>query len=257
MESDCGVTATFMENWPEGLVRMAPPHLAHSLSADDLKALISQEPILRPLVGVECRKSFSQALKAWIGNALPRFSCGAFARLGMCSFTTRKRPPRRLTAAWQAYRQLAHPGERAASMALRRTFASEPVWLFLRAWRDIPPWTELRLFFRDRQLMGATQLHTQYFYSQLAAAASDTVVVLREAEAKIAEQLHLPRVVVDIRLTLEDAHFELVELNPFFPLTGPGLFNWTDGGDFDRTFRYRRADGVTVRLPLDLVTHLS
>jgi hypothetical protein len=147
---DRAVTATFIENWPAPLVRLAAPHVGHALSPEDLSALVSQEPKFRALLGCVCRQSFSNALERWIANALPRFQCGVFARLGMCSFTTPQRGPQRLTAAWQVLRQLAHPGERAVSMAFRRRFASEPVWLFLRAWRDIPPWTELRLFFRDR-----------------------------------------------------------------------------------------------------------
>jgi hypothetical protein len=251
MCDDRAVTATFVENWPAPLVRLAPPHVGYALSPEDLSALVSQEPKIRALLGCVYPQSFSSTLEQWIADVLPRFQCGVFARLGMYSFTTPQRGPRRLTAAWQVLRQLAHPGERAASMAFRRRFAPEPVWLFLRAWRDIPPWTELRLFFRDRQLVGVTQLHSRRAFPELMSRAYETGAVIHKATAMIVDVLHLPHVVVDIRLTHDDLGFGLVELNPSFRATGPGLFSWIAGGDFDRNFRYRRADGQPNHLPLD------
>jgi hypothetical protein len=201
-------------------------------------------------LGYAERLPFSSTLELWIADALPRFQGGVFARLGMCSFTTPQRGPQRLTAAWQVLRQLAHPGERALSMAFRRRFASDPVWLFLHTWRDIPPWTELRLFFRERQLVGATQMHSRLVFPELAPRARKIGAAIDKAAAMIAQLLHLPQVVVDIRLTHDDPGFELVELSPFFPATGPGLFSWTAGGDFDHTFRYRQADGQPGQLLL-------
>lgn len=250
---DRAVTSTFIENWPLPLARMAPPHIGHALSLQDLNALLSQDPKIRVLSGHVCRQPFSCALEQWIIDTLPRFQCGAFARLGMCSFTTSRQGPRRLTATWQVLRQLAHPGERAATMAFRRRFAPEPVWLFLRAWCDISPWTELRLFFRNRKLIGATQLHARHVFPELASYADEAGAVILKAATMIGDVLHLPNVVADIRLTRDDIGFELVELNPFFSATGPGLFSWTVEGDFDRTFRFRQSNGQTSRLPFDPV----
>ena len=120
------------------------------------------------------------------------------------ALTPQENVERLVTESRSQLRQLAHPGERAASMAFRRLFAPDPVWLFLRAWRDIPPWTELRLFFRERQLVGATQLHTRHVFPELVSCAHEAGAVIHKATEMIVDVLHLPHVVVDIRLTHDE-----------------------------------------------------
>ena len=43
---------------------------------------------------------------------------------------------------------------------------------------------------------------------------------------------------------------ELIEINPFFEMTDPCLFDWRGGGDFDRTFRYKSLDKKVISVPL-------
>lgn len=112
--------------------------------------------------------------------------------------------------------------------------------LHLVDWRDILPWGEFRLFIRGHQLVGASQYNRDKAFPELAAVKSALHPAIRAFAEVLGHALHMPDVVADIHLS-PDARgglkTELIELNPFSPLTGPCLFTWHRGGDFDGSIR--------------------
>lgn len=203
-------------------------------------AVVSHELSLRPLLSRRTALPFSTELREWVDDTISSFPEGAFARLGLCSFEQPNGSPSKLLGSEDVLAQLMRPGPRAASMAMQRRYADAPVWLFLREWRTIAPWSELRLFFRRGQFAGASQLHTSRCFPEIYTRADAIQALLRAAVVTLRSRLHLPSVVVDIALSDRESglSWELVELNPFFPVASPGLFSWTPVPDFDGTFRW-------------------
>lgn len=246
------VSSTHLENWSPALAALSMPHCATILSDADGRALVAQEPDLRATVGAVRRPRFSDALRSWLDEATRAFPEGTFLRLGSCSFVTSVRGPVRVGDSAAAFRVLAHPGPRVARMALRTLRGGRPLWLFARAWRNIPPWSEFRLFFKARTLVAATQYHSRLDFAGLA----DRAVAVRDSLRRFAEPLAaaLPRedCVADVHLRPAADGFVagLIEINPFLPVTGSGLFDWEGGGDFDGTLRVRRADHTVASVLL-------
>jgi hypothetical protein len=252
MPTPSAVSSTHLENWPPALARLSVPHRPVELADDDARALVAQEPALRHLVGATGRLAFSAILRRSLDEAVAAFSEGVFLRLGACSFVTARHGPTRVRTGEEALRVLMHPGLRAAAMACRCRLGRRPVVLFVRAWRDIPPWSEFRLFFRGRVLVGATQYHHRLSFDKIAPYVDAIVGALGRIVEPLAAALPTEDAVADVQLVTTAAGFEavLIETNPFLPTTGPGLFTWADGTDFDGTLRFRRPDGTVEHIPL-------
>ena len=243
---------TFIEHWPPEVAALSFPTRLHTLSEEDVTALLTQHAETRALLGYERRARFSEALLRWVEEAIAHFPGGAFVRLGACSFVTPERGPRAVRNGEQAVKLLMHPGERAASLAYRCYRAAQPVALCVREWRDIAPSSEFRIFIRNREVVGASQYHWRRAFPELEGSAAETAGVVRRAASSVAAASHLESVVADIYLTGTDAEasWVLIELNPYSTASGPCLFSWEEG--FDGTFRYLAPDGSLRALPLSV-----
>lgn len=152
----------------------------------------------------------------------------------------------------QITKLMMHPGVRAASLAYRCFRASQPVALCIREWRDIPPWSEFRIFIKGREILGISQYHWRCTFPHIEHSVETLVDTVHQASLCISATAHLKSVVADVCVTAmdADASWVLIELNPYSIASGGCLFTWDAGGDFDGTFRYRAANGDFRSLPL-------
>lgn len=239
---------TFLEHWPDAVTALSIPHIGVVLEDVDARALMAAGGHGR----AEDARDLSDALLRWVARALTRFPEGVFLRLGGRSFVHEGRAPARIRSIEDALLLLRDPGYRASRMAWRCLLAGRPVWLFARAWIDLAPAEEIRLFFVDRALAGASQYHHQRILPELERDARDVARAVSAFAAELAAHLHLPDVVADVAISprARGRPARLIELNPFMPITGGGLFDTCDRGAFDGTFRVRSADGSIARIAL-------
>lgn len=118
-----------------------------------------------------------------------------------------------------------------------------PVSCHLYADETPPPWSEFRLFIRDRKLVGASQYRAQEAFPEVAELSEKIGAALMRFGSLLIAGLHLNDAVADVQI--EDQGGEaigtvLIDLYPFDSRTDPCLFNWRDGGDFDGSFRFRK-----------------
>ena len=118
----------------------------------------------------------------------------------------------------------------------------------------IPPWAEFRCFVYERQLTAATQYVSHLFFpDELVAHEQDLSRQLQIFAARVISKLPekaFRSFILDAALW--DSHEWLIELNPFGPLTGAGLFDWEKDsaqlhGKEPFTLRLRR-EPANVRL---------
>jgi len=246
---------TLLDHWPSTIAALSIPTRIQILSQNDIFALLSQHPETRRLTGVVMRLKFSTSLLRWIDDTVYIYSKGSFARLGICSFVTADRGPKKLLTGEQVTKLLIHPGIRAASLAYRCFRASQPVSLCIREWRNIPPWSEFRIFIKYRKVLGISQYHWRCTFPKI----EDEIAVIHElvcqASACIAKITHIDSVVADIYITGsgEDASWVLIELNPYCSYSCACFFSWHTDGNFDGTLRYRTKDGNIKALPLKYI----
>lgn len=144
------------------------------------------------------------------------------------------------------------------SMALHEGY--DP-YIWLRQWIDIEPWAEFRCFQRGRKLVGISE------YDYLGDPSREVIeqhgamewAIRRFWEQQFLPACHLDDVIFDVFLTRKPGmstrdirpdtgrpsyqsfvwEVRLLEINPFFYMTDPCLFNWHDEDDFDGSIKYR------------------
>lgn len=236
---------TLLDRWPPHIAALSIPTRCQVLAEEDVRALLSQHPETRAWIGCDWRLRFSESLSQWIDDTVATFPGGAFARLGACSFVTADRGPRRMCTGEQVVKLMMHPGVRAASLAYRCFRANQPVALCIREWRDIPAWSEFRIFIKGGNVLGISQYHWRCAFPQIEDSVETIIDLVHQASVRIAAATHIENVIADIFLVGLDADpsWFLTELNPYWTSSGSCLFTWKDGGDFDGTLRYRTAGG--------------
>lgn len=236
---------TLLDRWPPAIAALSIPTRCQVLAKEDVRTLLYQHPETRALTGCDSRLRFSEPLSRWIEETVAIFPGGAFARLGVCSFVTVERGPRRMCTGEQVVKLMMHPGIRAASLAYRCFRANQPVTLCIREWRDIPAWSEFRIFIEGGNVLGISQYHWRCAFPQIEDRVATIVDLVHQASVRIVAATHIESVIADIFVARLDADptWVLIELNPYWSTSGSCLFTWKDGGDFDGTFRYRTANG--------------
>ncbi len=117
--------------------------------------------------------------------------------------------------------------------------------IWIRQWVDMSKWSEFRCFMKARKLVGISQ----YFYRDGAfeeiISDADTIKwAIEQFFPEFASLSHLEDVVFDVYLKRRrygDAtawECKLIEINPYFELTDPCLFNWNNPDGFDGSFKY-------------------
>jgi hypothetical protein len=245
MSFPIAITQTFPENWPAPLKDLAAPMTSIVLTQEDALALGAFSTEFRRQLDVKVRDFFSDALLAEIDAALLKYPEGVMPRIGYCSWKAsliEKRPAKTRTDLLQI---ITTDDPRVGNALAVLVGNDDPVVLHLRAWRSIPDWSEVRLFFKNGKFVGASQYAYRHSFPEIANYAKEIEAVAVRAASVILEKLHVPDVIVDLALQPIDGQSPqagvqplLIELNPFSPLTDPCLFSWEKGGDFDGRFRW-------------------
>lgn len=235
------IERTFREHWPSALAALAIPARMIDLSPEDVEALGGYTPEFRDAVfGKVTRRKLSPTFLAALDAAIAKAPGAVFPRLGYCSWKASAPCAVPARTARHVLETITRPDARVARALLVAVSAQSGVALHLVDWREIPAWSEFRLFIRDRRLIGASQYYCNRAFPELAAAGSALETEIRRFAEALSSTLHTTNVVADIYLAPDKSRglkAELLELNPFSPLTSPCLFTWYRGGDFDGSIR--------------------
>lgn len=253
MSFPIAITETFPENWPPDLAKLAAPTVSIPLSPEDATALGGFSTVFRRQMEIPARNFLSDELQADIENALLKTPEGVMPRIGYCSWKAsliEKRPARTLRDVLQI---LTTDDPRVGNALSVQVGSGDPVVLHLRAWRDIPDWSEMRMFFKGGRYLGASQYAYRRRFSEVVQYAQQIEDTLQLAATRLLQLLHVDDVVADIALRPKDGKDPgsgvsplLIELNPYGALSDACLFTWDKGGDFDGRFRYTRHHGATA-----------
>lgn len=186
--------------------------------------------------------SFPEGSMVRLGSRSPKDSWLALRcesmRISFAQIITRETAPLRfiLDCSERMYEDL--------TLAIQNNYCPH---IFVRQWIDIPRWSELRCFMRNRKLVGISQY---YYHDPLPELIDDEIRegmdwAVRKFFDDFVKVCHLDDVVFDVyvKLRKRGCHREwevrLIEINPFFEMTDPCLFDWRDDGkDFDGSFRF-------------------
>lgn len=241
------VQPTYIEAWPRGLCSLSIAQADVTLTlaeaatigrhmAEFGEAFTSDEPLLP----IEIR----------VNDAVSRFPRGAFIRLGSRSpkdsfLAHRAGSMRVLSATTEIIREnsplrfILDASERMYDDLTLALHACYEPHIFVRQWVTLDKWQEFRCFMRKRQLVGISQYY--YMDGALPDIIQNADVIKWAIErffGQFRQESHLEDVVFDVYVARTQRGNEsawevrLLEINPFFEMTDPCLFDWRDGGDF-------------------------
>ncbi len=237
------IRGTFIENWNSELLSLSIETRSIELNTSDVWVLGSFTPLFRDMTGYSSGNYFSERFLRNIDDALEKHPLVA-PRIGFCSWKSLRIP---ILASYQSRGVLytiCSENERVARAIAAHLSSETALFLHLRKWHDIPPWSEFRVFIRDRRVIGISQYHHQSGFPEISASERAIKASLSDFFRDLIDALHMDTVVADVFVERqEDGRFKttLIELNPFIQRTDPCLYTWKNGGDFDGGFRYREA----------------
>lgn len=242
------VRPTYIENWSATLKTLSLPQTDIPLTLEEARALglINRkysrwfgDGTVEPVEGIVKR----------VDLALTNYPEGAFVRLGSRSGKDSDYAHNRgcrVTDGHAAIRMLTENSHRIAydlRLALRQNYRPH---IFVRQWLEIPAWSEFRCFMKSRKLVGISQYDCKNLghCPQIADNAERIRIAIENFFESLCAGSHVDDVVFDVFVKIEEQHpgvpvkVQLLELNPFFHKTDAVLFHWSNGGDFDGSFRF-------------------
>jgi hypothetical protein len=242
------VRPTYIENWSAALKALSIPQIDLPLTLEEARALGLINKEFSKWFGNASIESIDKIVKK-IDVALGNYPGGAFVRLGSRSSKDSSYAHNRglrVTDGNAAIRMLTENSRRAAydlRLALHHNYCPH---IFVRQWQEIPAWSEFRCFMKSRKLVGISQYDCKNFgpSSEITKNALRIEASIREFFEVLRVAYHIDDCVFDVFVKLNEQTFngsakvQLLELNPFFQKTDACLFHWSDGGDFDESFRF-------------------
>lgn len=242
------VAPTYLEFWPKELCSLSIAQVSIRLDLNDMLRL----GCANGEWGEVFRGDFGDSvgdlskIEAKLDEAISKFPNGAFVRLGSRSpkdSWVGCREGFKVTSGKEALRRLTDSSERVhddLSLALANEYEA---FLFVRQWMDIPPESEFRCFMKGRKLVGVSQYQYRDVFPWVKENKEGIHFAIEEFFHDFKKASHLDDVVFDVFVKLRrrgnESEYEvkLLEINPFFEMTDPCLFDWRNGGDFDGSFR--------------------
>ncbi|MGC4392621.1 hypothetical protein [Agrobacterium sp. M50-1] len=244
--------ATFIESWPDEVCELGLPFEQLLISEQDRAAIGSRTAAFRELFDIDELTQLSDEFRIGIDTKTALFKDGAHFRLGGCSF---KQPGRYqdgpIFNSAQLMPHVLRDNPRVAGLLASSLQDKFDVCMFIRPWENIPKWSEFRLFMKNREFIGASQYFHTAFFPEIEAKARSIAVALVEFADRFTQVAHIDDAIVDIYLRPDDAAgFEavLLDLNPLILRSDPCLFQWKNGGDFDRGLRFRGRDNRVLAI---------
>lgn len=259
---------TFMENWPSELHSLSIPSAGRRLMMSEMRTLGSY--IIELGEGFEKvpenREEIRDRLIASLDTRLKEFPQGVFVRLGSRSPKdafyypmNKTQPPNgQIVTAQQVFDCLTGGSERIYEDLQQQIAMGYPSSIWLRQGLELPEWSEFRCFMKDRKLIGISQYYYRTPYKEIAEDAGGIKWAIEcFFNSLFQSRCHLDSVVFDVfvkRRGSQSCLYEvkLLEINPFFQLTDPCLFDWNKPDDFKGQLRYREELGGHQRGLKDL-----
>lgn len=264
---------TFIENWPNVLHSLSIASAQVKLDLREAHALGSY--ILELGEGFDAPEEH-EVLRSMIisrlDEKLKNFKKGVFVRLGSRSpkdamywgvDSEGHKPNGEIQTGQQAFELLTCCSERITEdLHMQIAMGYEPsIWL--REGLDLPAWSEFRCFMKDRTLIGISQYYYRAPYPEIKEDANGLKwAIWQFFGQEFRDASHLDSVVFDVfvkrrRLAVTDSRgnklpgtpewngyeVKLLEINPFFNLTDPCLFNWNKPDEFRGQLRFRTEPG--------------
>jgi hypothetical protein len=252
---------TFMENWPSELHSLSIPSVGRRLMMSEARTLGSY--ILELGEAFEKVPENREEIRARLIDALDKqvkiFPQGVFVRLGSRSpkdalywgvCDTKGAPENgRLVTGEQVFGILTACSERIYDDLQMQIAMEYPPSIWLRQGLELPEWSEFRCFMQDRKLIGISQYYYRTPYKEIAEDAGGIKWAIEcFFNSLFQSRCHLDSMVFDVfvkRRGTQSCLYEvkLLEINPFFPLTDPCLFDWNKPDDFKGQLRFRQELG--------------
>jgi hypothetical protein len=256
---------TYLENWPAELQSLSIAQVDIPMTREEATALGSQ--IIELGEGFAPMPIPTPTLIAKVEAAFKKMPGPAFVRLG-------SRSPKDafwdkdtfvVNDALEALSLLTASSERIyEDLRIGLHFGYEP-HIFIREWMEIPEWAEFRCFMKDRKLIGISQ----YYHRKVQPMVVEEHDAIKWAietffENDFKDACHLNDVVFDVFVKVREPakrynsdscgvpwrtwSVKLLEINPYWNLTDPCLFTWTQlenewlhaelSNEFQPPFRY-------------------
>lgn len=234
------VSPTYLENWPAELKRLSFAQVDIPLTISEAKSLGSNISELFEMFDPPPGQDIS-GIRHRLDEALEKFPKGGFVRLGSRSAKDAWHAPVHVTTGAEAIERLCDCSERISDDLLLAVIANYQPHIFVREWVTIPEWSEFRCFMRGRKLAGISQynyLHGEHFpeieeqHNLIAWMIGEWFPIFRDAS-------HLDDVVFDVYIKQRqktnevESEIKLIEINPYFEMTDPCLFDWSNPDIFD------------------------
>lgn len=245
------IAATFIENWPVDVAKLAAPTISVALDPGDVLVLGGHYRTFRDCFGDVGSGELSERFMREASAALKPMPGGAMPRLGYSSWKASMIINEPVCSFRDLMKVMTRDDPRIAKALIRHAMTKEGAWLHLRQWRVIPPESEFRMFIHKRQVIGISQYYANDIFPGIESNRRDLLRSLNAFAAAFIEIAHLEDAVVDV-WAIPDASnaVSLIEINPFSALTETCLYHTMDVGGFDRCLRYRAADGSVVAVAL-------
>jgi hypothetical protein len=243
--------ATAMGAWSDDFADLMLPFNRVALSRADLIFMGNGTPGFAFSVTDPCPDGFSQALKSDLTLAMSRYPMGAHLRLELCSFRTGVATPR-VVGTNGALWLMRQANPRVSGVIRRGLQDGQALSLFIFPWLPIPQWAEFRVFIRQGELAGMSQLHSDQAFAQIAQHEAAIKLALDAFVTAALPRIKQPDVVMDVLaepMAGGGFRIRLVDMALLGPRSDTGLFSWEKAGDFDGSFRFRRQD-ITVSMPI-------
>jgi hypothetical protein len=266
---------TFMENWPSDLRDISIPSYDRELSRDEALVLGASiwdwgECFDVSHLSDERVNELRASLIQWLDSKVKLMPNGAFVRLGSRSpkdgLYWGQKPTDdtegRVRTGEEAFWRMTAASERIADdlrLQLGKGYAPH---IFVRQWIDMPEWCEFRCFQQNGRLIGISQYYNRGVYQEVCEDAAGMKWAIEQFHQLVFKPITqdnptLKNVVFDIfvkpliQVSIDGSgkpipgtgsrryEVKLLEINPFFNLTDPCLFDWNAPSDFRGQLRYR------------------
>jgi hypothetical protein len=242
------IKPTFIENWPKELCSLSIAQVGIKLSIEQAEALGSNISELYECFPEPYFRDVSD-IYLTIKEHINKFPNGIFVRLGSRSpkdslyestakcLTVEDIMTRLTACSERIYEDL--------SMALYYKYKP---YIWLRQWKEIPEWAEFRCFMKSRKLIGFSQSNYLHgvVYPEIKEHEESIIHLILEFFDYFKKVSHLDNVIFDVFVTKRIIgnqnlwEIKLLEINPFFEMTDPCLFDWRRPEEFKGQFLYNK-----------------
>lgn len=227
---------TYIENWNRELC---------SLSIGQSNIEISVRDVVEPIIDFVWNNKVTPVIKILedrLDVEVKKFPKGAFVRLGSRSpkdvdikpVFNGKEAIQLLLSSVRVFDDFC--------MALKHLYNPH---IFIREWIDIEEYFEFRCFMKDRKLVGISQYQYNKTYLEVINQADSIEWVIQSFFPKFQSVCELDDVVFDVFLKYKKRfdgntawEVKLLEINPYFEMTDPCLFDWRKPEEFKGQFLY-------------------